>query len=312
MVLLATWMDLASTIDIYLIPSYPIIDQSVTLQVADINGTVRSFAWFNGTVVHTQNQILSYSSRNNPPQVAGTQYFSRATGFPNGSLHITNLVTTDQGIYTVEVQTSKRVQRASVYLTVYDYVTKPVVRASNCHPLQNEAVNLTCVTIHAQTILWGRGNAELPLSATLSPDNQTVTFSSIKPSDGGEYWCEAVNPVSNSTSDTYLLTVTCACKSQTASCAAVTSGIICGTILGTILTIAATFLLYNYYIIPKTKEKTKRREFVAESRSENQAPSTIYYNMHAVPGVKNQSPREESSYMDLEYKSQDTYTELQK
>uniref|UniRef100_A0A8C5WFM6 Ig-like domain-containing protein n=1 Tax=Leptobrachium leishanense TaxID=445787 RepID=A0A8C5WFM6_9ANUR len=300
------WMDSASAIEIELIPPSPLINQSVTFNVVGITGVIRTFAWYNGTTARVQNVILSYALRNDPPQTPGNQYFSRATGFSNGSLLITNLIPSDQGIYTVEVQTQNAPQRASARLVITDYVGMPVIKASRGYFMKNEKVTLICDTVNADRILWGRGKGGLPRSATLSRGNISVVFSKVQSSDGGEYWCEAENPVSKSRSDIYVLTVTCDCN----SCTTVLAGAVCGTILITILTVGAAFLLYKKYGIPIRQGSVKNKEEVAVPRSEMPVPQTSYYNMQADEIAPDQAPTGESSYMDLEHKSHNTYEVL--
>ncbi|KAM8927768.1 cell adhesion molecule CEACAM8-like [Pelodytes ibericus] len=285
-VLFWTWMAFASAIEIHLVPPYPVVSQSVTLNVTDVTGTIRAFSWYNGTVLRSSYQILSYNTRNNPPEAPGSLYFHRATGLANASLLISDLVITDMGTYTVEIQTQHPAQTASVSLPIFDYVTKPVVRAPTCPPLKNEALSLTCDTTNAETIKWGRTRGSLPPTATLSPDHRTVTFSKIKPSDDGEYWCEVQNPLSRSISDTYMLTTTCPCQSEASSCASITAGIICGALLGAVVTTAAAFLLYKRCVIPV-------RDAKKEPSIEIQFPSTMY--MQDV--ITNPSTTEEPYYM---------------
>ncbi|KAM4703044.1 cell adhesion molecule CEACAM1-like [Rhinophrynus dorsalis] len=205
---LSVWMGWTSAIDIHLIPQYPVVNNTVILSVTGITGTLRSFGWYKGSNVASVNQILGYYPSTSYPQVIASQYFSRASGLPNGSLQITDLVTTDQGNYTVQTQTDIASQ-LTVYLHVYAPVTLPVVTSSTSQPQENENVTLTCTTANAERILWRRGSASLPSGVTLSSDNSTVTFTRINRKDAGEYHCEAVNPISTRTSNTYMLTVYC-------------------------------------------------------------------------------------------------------
>ncbi|CAH2319039.1 carcinoembryonic antigen-related cell adhesion molecule 8-like [Pelobates cultripes] len=198
-----------SALSIQLIPQYPAVGQSVTLSVTGINGTIRVFSWYKGPNINADNQILSYIPSANPPQANGNQYFSRASGLPNVSLLISDLVITDQGIYTVYVQTDRAGGRnqESVNLTVYIPVTKPVIRANSSLVKENDTATLTCETENAERIAWGRSNGRLPSAITLSNDNRTLTFSSIKRLDSGDYYCEAENVINKIKSDIYTLTV---------------------------------------------------------------------------------------------------------
>ncbi|XP_053308683.1 carcinoembryonic antigen-related cell adhesion molecule 5-like [Spea bombifrons] len=205
-VLLGLWMEPVGGIDIQLVPQYPAVGQSVTLSVTGITGTILTFNWFKGQSLDADDQILGYFPSSDTPQTTGKQYFSRARGLPNGSLLITDLLVTDRGYYTVSVQTAQ-LQQASVNLTVYEKVSKPVITASTSQPKENYPVTLTCDTVNAESIQWGRRGAGLPSDVQQSSDNRSITFPKINRTDTGGYYCEAGNPISKDSSDTYTVTV---------------------------------------------------------------------------------------------------------
>uniref|UniRef100_A0A8C5Q8D8 Ig-like domain-containing protein n=1 Tax=Leptobrachium leishanense TaxID=445787 RepID=A0A8C5Q8D8_9ANUR len=244
---LSVWMERVSAISIQLIPPYPAVGQSVTLSVTGINGNIRQIMWYKGSNTDASNNILIYIPSANQPQINGLQYFSRASALPNASLLISDLEFTDGDNYTVTVQTLQPAQQTSVKLTVYEFVTDPVVK-SNISIKENDPVTLTCETENAARIVWGRVSGILPSDTIVSKDNTTITFPSIKRSAAGDYYCEAENPVSKKKSNIYTLTVN--------SCStAAMAGIICGTILIIVLIISVTFLLYKRYIIPLKENK---------------------------------------------------------
>ncbi|XP_075439529.1 cell adhesion molecule CEACAM6-like isoform X3 [Ascaphus truei] len=203
--LLSLWMEVTSGFVIQQIPESPAVGQSVTLKVTGVTGTVFGVSWYKGSGTDSRNQILFYNPSTNI-QLPGPQYFFRASPLPDGSLQISDLVTSDRGNYTVQIQANTQLQY-TVSLPVYESVTKPVVTASTSQPQENGTVTLTCGTANAERILWGRGSATLPPGARLSPNNRTVTFSKISRSDAGGYQCQAENPISKSLSDTYTLIV---------------------------------------------------------------------------------------------------------
>ncbi|XP_075047045.1 cell adhesion molecule CEACAM6-like isoform X2 [Mixophyes fleayi] len=201
-------MDLTcGVINIQLIPQYPVTQESVTLNVTGVTGRILSFIWHKGPYTSVEYQILTYVPHNTSPLLNGTLYFSRARPFPNGSLLISDLHTTDRGNYIVKVQTDKPAQQASVNLTIYERVSKPKVTASTSLPKENCPFILTCDTSNAERILWTKDRVSLPCGLILSEDNRTVTFHIVKLADSGEYLCEAENPVSKNISDPYTLTV---------------------------------------------------------------------------------------------------------
>uniref|UniRef100_L7N3I7 Carcinoembryonic antigen-related cell adhesion molecule 19 like gene M n=1 Tax=Xenopus tropicalis TaxID=8364 RepID=L7N3I7_XENTR len=106
---LSVWMDGAHGIGVQLIPQYPVVNQSVTLRVTGVTGTIRQFTWYKGSSTDSNNQIFSVIPSANSV-TKGPQYLPRASWFPNGSLQISGLVPTDQGNYTVQIQTENLTQ----------------------------------------------------------------------------------------------------------------------------------------------------------------------------------------------------------
>ncbi|XP_031762554.1 carcinoembryonic antigen-related cell adhesion molecule 8-like isoform X2 [Xenopus tropicalis] len=198
-------MDGAHGIGVQLIPQYPVVSQSVTLSVTGVTGTIRQFDWYKGSSTNTNTQIFTVIPSTNSV-TKGPQYFPRASQFPNGSLQISGLFLTDQGSYTVQIQTESTVQ-ATVSLPVYGPVTASGISTDNKEPQENQPVTLTCSANNAEQILWGKNGVPLPPGLTLSADNRTLTFPRISRSDTGQYRCEASNAVSKIISDPYTLTV---------------------------------------------------------------------------------------------------------
>ncbi|XP_053546846.1 carcinoembryonic antigen-related cell adhesion molecule 6 isoform X1 [Bombina bombina] len=202
-VLISLWMDVISGFGIQLVPQDPQVGQNVTLSVTGIKGTIKSFTWYKGETADTDNQIF-FNINNNI--ALGAQNFSRANGLPNASLHISDLMKTDQGYYTVTVQTMNK-SEATILLLVYESVLKPKVTVSTPNPLKNEEFRLICNTTNAEEIWWYKDNVTLFNGVNISQGNSTINFSSLKLSDEGNYVCEARNRVSNNCSDPYNLIV---------------------------------------------------------------------------------------------------------
>ncbi|XP_041425510.1 carcinoembryonic antigen-related cell adhesion molecule 1 isoform X2 [Xenopus laevis] len=199
-------MDSAHGIGVQLIPQYPVVSQSVTLSVTGVTGTIRQFSWYKGSSVDANNQIFNVIPSLNSV-TNGRQYFPRASHFPNGSLQISGLVPTDQGNYTVFIQTGETTAQHTVLLTVDEPVTSSVISTNNKEPQENEKVTLTCSTNNAEKILWSKNGVSLPPGLILSADNKTLTFSSVSRSDNGQYRCEASNTISKIISDPNTLTI---------------------------------------------------------------------------------------------------------
>lgn len=112
-------VDVSSGImSIQLIPQHPVIQGSVTLNITGITGKICAFSWFKGPTSSPEHQIIAYFPGDNKALVTGRIYDSRITAFPNGSLQIASLNTTDRGNYIVKVQTESPLE-STLDLNVY-------------------------------------------------------------------------------------------------------------------------------------------------------------------------------------------------
>ncbi|XP_041425511.1 carcinoembryonic antigen-related cell adhesion molecule 8 isoform X3 [Xenopus laevis] len=295
-VCLSVWMDSAHGIGVQLIPQYPVVSQSVTLSVTGVTGTIRQFSWYKGSSVDANNQIFNVIPSLNSV-TNGRQYFPRASHFPNGSLQISGLVPTDQGNYTVFIQTGETTAQHTVLLTVDEPVTSSVISTNNKEPQENEKVTLTCSTNNAEKILWSKNGVSLPPGLILSADNKTLTFSSVSRSDNGQYRCEASNTISKIISDPNTLTINYF-EPLSDNYAVILAAIVCGCILGSVLIICATFLLYKRYVVPLKGQSGDRGE----------DPYQIYHNISNT--LVAHPEKEETPYVGLDYSSQNMYSDL--
>ncbi|XP_069802812.1 carcinoembryonic antigen-related cell adhesion molecule 6-like [Dendropsophus ebraccatus] len=208
-VLLGLAVDVTSgVISIQLIPQYPVINGSVTLSVIGITGEIEYAIWYKGPGQAPQYRILTYfPGSSSSPLVPGPLHNPRFSPFNNGSIQIKDLLTTDGGNYIVKIQAEKQ-EDAIVTLTIYEPVTKPKITASITQPKENETLTLTCDTSNAVAIRWSRRGTSISSEARFSNDNKTLTFSSIKRAEAGQYQCEAQNLVSKDSSDPYTVSVT--------------------------------------------------------------------------------------------------------
>ncbi|XP_073458224.1 cell adhesion molecule CEACAM8-like [Aquarana catesbeiana] len=206
-VLLCVLVDVSSgIISIQHIPQYPVIQGSVTLNIFGITGKIRTCSWFKGPTSSPKHQILVYFPGDKNPLVPGHRYDPRITAFPNGSLQIASLNTTDRGNYIVKVQTDSALE-STLHMNVYDPVSKPVITVSHLEPQEDDTVTLTCTSSNAERIIWSKDGDSLPSGAVLSSNNRTLTFSRTYRSDAGDYQCTAENMASTKISDSYTLAI---------------------------------------------------------------------------------------------------------
>ncbi|XP_066461768.1 carcinoembryonic antigen-related cell adhesion molecule 7-like [Eleutherodactylus coqui] len=280
---------------IQLIPQYPVINGAVTLRVTGITEERLNFTWYKGPSTASQYQILTYISGSPDPPVPGDLYNPMITPFSNGSLQIRDLHISDGGNYIVKIQTAITAQDINVNLTVYEPVRKPTITASTIQPKENYEFTLTCDTKKATTITWTRRGAHISSEAKLSGDNSTLTFSSVKREDSGEYWCEAQNLVSKESSEPYAVyTVYAASLNGNYCIIGLALGLTFAIILGVVLIIVGSFYVYRKFAAKRLNESLENRQEDME----------VYYNVQAV------QVKEEPAYMDLEFESEEIYTEV--
>ncbi|XP_073512029.1 cell adhesion molecule CEACAM6-like isoform X1 [Phyllobates terribilis] len=207
-VLLVLMMDVTSgQISIQLIPRYPVISGSVTLSLTGNTKQINRYYWYKGPNKNDDYEILKYSNNAKRPLNIGPLYNDRMIAFNNGSLQINNLQIKDVGNYILRLWGKNLAEVSHVILTVYEPVTKPKITASITQPKESDPLNLSCDTSVAAKITWTRNGASISSEAQLSRDNKTLTFSSVKRKESGEYQCEAGNVVGSSTSDPHTVTV---------------------------------------------------------------------------------------------------------
>lgn len=91
-------------------------------------------------------------------------------------------------------------------------MTNASIKIVATQPILNYTFTLTCETAGSvESIIWMYDWSPLYADDTksLSMDNATLTFDPVMHSDNGQYQCLASNPLSNVTSDIFMLDVFC-------------------------------------------------------------------------------------------------------
>ncbi|XP_029432559.1 pregnancy-specific glycoprotein 22-like isoform X2 [Rhinatrema bivittatum] len=117
-VFLGLWSrQISAEISVVPIPKTLAEGSSVLLSVS-FTGRIFTITWYRGATVGN-NQILTYVPSDDPPETVSPPYVGRVRGFPNGSMEISGLTTSDSGSYTVQLQTeSSQLPVVTVNITV--------------------------------------------------------------------------------------------------------------------------------------------------------------------------------------------------
>ncbi|XP_029432551.1 carcinoembryonic antigen-related cell adhesion molecule 7-like isoform X1 [Rhinatrema bivittatum] len=210
-VFLGFWSrQISAQISVVPIPKILAEGSSVLLSVS-VTGRIITITWYRGETVGN-NQILLYVPNDDPPETVSPPYVGRVRGFPNGSMEISGLTTSDSGSYTVQIQTqSPPPPTATVNITVSGRVTKPTIQALTHSPVENGPLTLRCNSSDPHvSYLWYKED-KVVLNGrriNLTDNNQTLTlFPSSRSDSGSNYTCGVTNAVSNASSNPYLLLI---------------------------------------------------------------------------------------------------------
>ncbi|XP_075184269.1 cell adhesion molecule CEACAM1-like [Anomaloglossus baeobatrachus] len=336
-VLLVLTMDVTDgQIRIQPIPQYPVINESVTLSIIGITGHLEAVLWYKGSNKNLSNHILTYAPDISPPLFPGSLYNDRISVSDNGSLHIRDLRTTDEELYIAQIQTVTSAEDINVILTVYEPVTKPVIKSDTSQPFENHPFVLVCNMSHATMVTWTRNGDSISFGSgtTFSTDNKTLNFSSVR-EDSGEYQCEASNVISKDFSDPYTVTVVYGPdEAQIEGALYVRPG---ASIILTCSTDSYPSPKYQWKVngavlLEKTNKynisdaaPTDEGQYTCVVRNPvtlRTATASVYVSVTTgsserrretikdSENVKEKQPHQESSYMSLQYKSEDTYSHL--
>ncbi|XP_075439807.1 pregnancy-specific glycoprotein 22-like isoform X3 [Ascaphus truei] len=326
--LLSLWMEVTSGFVIQLIPESPAVGQSVTLKVTGVTGRILRFDWYKGSGTDAQNQILFYLLNAVPSERPGPLYLPRARGLRDGSLQISSLVTADQGHYTVCLRTDS-IHEASVYLPVLlslwmEVTSEFIIQLIPESPAVGQSVTLkvTGVTGTVKYVVWYKGSGPdsvnlilgyLPGSNIERPGPQyfsrasplpdgSLQISDLVTSDRGNYTAQIQTDKGQLQYTVYLPVYVDSESSHPDHCAEVIAGIICGAVLGTVLIISGAVLLYKRCVLPV-------RECEKGPSHDNLDLFAVYDDV--LTPAMGQAANEDSSYMGLQFQTQDTYSEMQ-
>ncbi|KAE8593646.1 hypothetical protein XENTR_v10019239 [Xenopus tropicalis] len=154
--------------------------------------------------------ILTYNLSSYPVEKRGPLYIPGARGLPDGSLKISKLSTAYRGIFTVGIQAESFPTKGSIYLPVFELLTKPVISIASGQPEEYKEVTLLC-SFRSDTarVFWSRLDGIIPSGVIYRANSRTMTIPRFSQSDAGQYQCEAENPISKNISEPYTLSLYC-------------------------------------------------------------------------------------------------------
>ncbi|KAJ1133196.1 hypothetical protein NDU88_011493 [Pleurodeles waltl] len=180
------------------------VGETVTL-TAPVTADILVFYWYRGTAATESQRILSYIV-SDPNQTNGPRHTGRESGRPDGSLRITDLRTSDSGIYTVSVTLdSGAATPGSQQLRVYDILSQPNLVKINGLDYPGYNITLKC-DVGIQTVeryLFFKDNLNITCDQqriTCSESSPFLHFHPLMMSDSGAYTCGIYNLVSSNTS----------------------------------------------------------------------------------------------------------------
>ncbi|XP_058615373.1 CD48 antigen-like [Onychostoma macrolepis] len=178
-----------------------------------------------------------------------------------GSLTITNIRTTDSGLYKVEINTNKEAEK-TFNVTVYALLPVPVIirDASQCSSSSESSsvskCSLLCSVLNVShvTLSWFKGNS---LISSISASDLSISFSlslEVKHQDKNTYSCVLNNTISNLTTH---LDISRLCQ----PCAGVTKHIVLISVAaGTLLIVAVVGMFCVCRKCRKTDQEVQARE----------------------------------------------------
>ncbi|XP_067831362.1 carcinoembryonic antigen-related cell adhesion molecule 5-like [Heptranchias perlo] len=126
---------------------------------------------------------------------------------------IVNIGLNDSGYYTCRAYNNmtRKYTNTTQRMNVIEPVSKPEITVDVLHPIEhNDTVTLTCnVTGDVSFLEWIKNNQHIQIDERIkiSPDNTTMTVTSVNRSDSGTYRCNARSPANNETSDPFRITI---------------------------------------------------------------------------------------------------------
>ncbi|XP_053253825.1 carcinoembryonic antigen-related cell adhesion molecule 16-like [Podarcis raffonei] len=247
---------------------------SVTLTPEDFDlKKIVSCKWYRGAA--EAGNIIVTSFLFHSDQTEGTAYTGRETVKPDCSLYITDLKPDDSGIYSFKPEGPGVTNTGATNITVSEVLSNPVLWPTESLVSENTTVTLHCNTSDRLdvSILWFKDGNPVPPKTGISEQNRTLMLTGITKEDEGIYTCQAVNPVSNATSNPSKITIAYSSDGSSSSSSG-SAGALAGTVIGSlavILVLVGT-LTYVFLRVCRRNGKTSTQVVSTPQIYENVLP----------------------------------------
>ncbi|ELW71083.1 Carcinoembryonic antigen-related cell adhesion molecule 5 [Tupaia chinensis] len=195
------------------IPPRAIEGDNVTLSVQGIPQNLLSYNWFRGATIDQVNRIVNFKFTDHA-HTPGPAHTGRETGSASGSLSITDVRRSDDGIYTLQLISfdgNGNTNRHHAVLLVSEKLHQPQVAAQNLSPVEHlDSLNLSCISpnndvtvrwfLNLEVIQEGDGPA-------ISSDGRALIVPTVTRNDSGTYHCETRNHLGSRLSEALIVDV---------------------------------------------------------------------------------------------------------
>ncbi|XP_066575510.1 carcinoembryonic antigen-related cell adhesion molecule 6 isoform X2 [Amia ocellicauda] len=274
-----------------------------------------------GTYPAGSDLTLSCLAQSSPPALYRWAVNGTMTDHMGPELRLPRVQAPQSGNYTCWASNSRtgRTEAVSTELTVLELITSvTVLPAGGEVPMVGGNLTLQCqADAPVESRQWSRVNQPLPLNASLSKDNSTLSLALLSPSDTGDYECRATNPVSTGTG-TYGLTFDRETQSGSLSGGAI-AGIVIGCLVGLALVGGAVYFLLRIEgssRSPPTGTGEHNSQSAMYENSIALSPALTYENLpapHTGPGktaVQCHPEEADATYTGLQFQDCSTYSTL--
>ncbi|KAM4652190.1 uncharacterized protein O3C94_014544 [Discoglossus pictus] len=190
----------------------------------------------------------------------------------NRTVNMSNVRLSESGQYKCEAVNPGSKGTSDPYTLIIYYGPINLSIEGSLNVIASSQLSLQCAvdSVPSPIYRWRHNGSDLNLQ------QKTLIIKYVKPQDEGNYTCEVYNPVTNHSTVTYVYVIVNGPCNSPAQCVAVTTGMICASILGFVLITSASFLLYMRYSF---SSKDVKKQKVLEPCPDVQDELPVYENL---------------------------------